>query len=491
MMSVPIELIPCAIYLLVALLLGILPGFFVARSVAGYVSGDRRLDTVLLYFVLGAAVFSSFAFLGGPGWAYSRGAAAFYIVAYGTLGMVPFYFLGPRARRIGTRLGFFTQAELIGHRFDSRALQVCFAFLSLVVFVPYLTLQIKGVGYILNVASHGLIAQWLGALIAYGVVTIYVLYSGMMGVGLTSVFMGLAMMIIGWLFGLYLPFKFYGGIEPMFQAIFNAHPALLTPPGLNGAGKPWDWWGYSSAVIVSVLGFCCWPHFFMRSMAAKDDRSIKLMVVMYPTIQIFLVPVLMIGFAAILKFSEVSPADTILPFMLRHAGLSPWLAGLACAGTLAASMHTGDAIMHAAGTVGIRDGVGVLYRGQLSDTLERRLIQILVLVITAVAYYFAVVSKVSLVALLLASYGAVAQIFPILIATFYWPRATRTGVLTALIGGIAVSSLFLVFPGWRPLPMHAGIYGLLVNVILLVSISLRTRPVSEEHLKPYLQPGWD
>ncbi|HET7921991.1 MAG TPA: sodium:solute symporter family protein, partial [Gammaproteobacteria bacterium] len=78
----PIELIPCLVYLGVALVLGMLPGLFVSRSVSGYVSGERGLDAVLLYFVLGAAVFSSFAFLGGPGWAYSRGAAAFYIVAY-------------------------------------------------------------------------------------------------------------------------------------------------------------------------------------------------------------------------------------------------------------------------------------------------------------------------------------------------------------------------------------------------------------------------
>ena len=86
----PVELIPCLAYLGIALLLGMLPGLFVTRSVAGYVAGDRTLSTVLLYFVLGAAVFSSFAFLGGPGWAYSRGAAAFYILVYGMFGMIPF-----------------------------------------------------------------------------------------------------------------------------------------------------------------------------------------------------------------------------------------------------------------------------------------------------------------------------------------------------------------------------------------------------------------
>ncbi|HEX2667455.1 MAG TPA: sodium:solute symporter family protein [Gammaproteobacteria bacterium] len=487
-----VELVPCLVYLGIALLLGMLPARFSSRSVAGYVAGDRSLNTVLLYFVLGAAVFSSFAFLGGPGWAYSRGAAAFYILSYGAFGMIPFYFLGPRARRIGARLGFFTQAEIIGHRFDSRALQVAVALLSIAALVPYLTLQIKGVGLILAVASHGALPEWAGALIAYGIVTVYVLYSGMLGVSWTSVFMGIAMMSIGWLFGLYLPWKFYGGVEGMFHALASGpHAAMLVPPGLTADGGAWDWWGYSSAIVVSVLGFCCWPHFFMRSMAAKDDRSLKLMVVMYPTMQVFMVPVLIIGFSAVLMFPGIQPADTVLPFMLQHAGLSPWLVGLASAGTLAASMHTGDAIMHAAATVGVRDGIVPLLGKPLDDKRERRLIQGLVLVITAVAYYYAMMSKASLVSLLLGSYGGVAQIFPVLIAAFYWPRATAAGVTAGLLTGIAVNMLFLLAPALKPVPLHEGIYGLLANVIVLVGVSLVTRPVDAERLKYYAEPGWD
>lgn len=486
-----VELIPCLAYLGVALLLGMLPARLSSRSVAGYVAGDRGLGTVLLYFVLGAAVFSSFAFLGGPGWAYSRGAAAFYILSYGAFGMIPFYFLGPRARRLGARLGFYTQAEIVGHRFESHVLQVTVALLSIAALVPYLTLQIKGVGFILSVASHGALPEWEGALLAYGIVTVYVLYSGMLGVSWTSVFMGIAMMTIGWLFGLYLPWKFYGGIGPMFHAIAAARPEMLTPPGLNGSGTAWDWWGYSSAIVVSVLGFCCWPHFFMRSMAAKDDRSIKLMVVMYPTMQVFMVPVLIIGLSAVLMFPGIQPADTVLPFMLQHAGLSPWLVGLASAGTLAASMHTGDAIMHAAGTVGVRDGIVPLLRRPLSDIMERRLIRLLILVITAVAFYFAVASQVSLVSLLLGSYGGVAQIFPVLIAAFYWPRATKYGVAAGLLTGIAVNMLLLLQPGLKPWPLHEGIYGLVANLIVLVGVSLMTEPASAERLKDYSEAGWD
>ena len=39
-------------------------------------AGDRTLGLVLMYFITGATIFSSFAFLGAPGWAYKKGAAA-------------------------------------------------------------------------------------------------------------------------------------------------------------------------------------------------------------------------------------------------------------------------------------------------------------------------------------------------------------------------------------------------------------------------------
>src|ERR1700749_265335 len=127
--------------------------------------------------------------------------------------------------------------------------------------------------------------------------------------------------------------------------------------------------------------------------------------------------------------------------MLQHAGLSPWLVGLASAGTLAASMHTGDASMHAAGTVGVRDGIVPLLKRPLSDVMERRLIRLFIVVITAVGCYFAVGLLVSL---LLGSYGGVAQIFPVLIAAFYWARATKYGAAAGLLTGIAVNMLFLL-----------------------------------------------
>lgn len=478
----------CGIYLLVTLAMGIIPGRNVSESVSGYVAGDRRMNLLLLYFVMGASIFSSFAFLGGPGWAYSRGAAAFYIIAYGATGMIPLYFFGPKVRRLGEKHGFVTQAEILEDRFNSQTLSVILALLSIVVFIPYLTLQMKGAGFIITTISEGYIPQWVGAGIAYLVVLIYVFYSGVMGVGWTNTFQGIFMMIIAWFLGLYLPDKLFGGVGEMFTQIANSDmSAMLTAPGLSAGGAPWDWWGFSSAVLISAIGFSVWPHFFMRAFAANSDRTMKLTIVLYPSFQLFLVPILIIGFSAVLAYPGVTPADTILPYILTQIDLPVVIVGLVCAGTLAASMSSGDAILHSAASVGVRDGlVKFLPERWRTDLSQRSLIRFLVIIISLIAYYFAVFSDVPIVNLLLGSYGGVAQIFPLVVGMFYWRRANGKGALAGLAGGVIVTVFFLLYPEWRPFPLHEGIYGLIANIILFVTVSLQTPPESESRINRYL-----
>ena len=481
-------LLVCGLYLLITLITGLLPGRTISKSIAGFVAGDRSMNVLVLYFVLGASVFSAFAFLGGPGWAYSRGAAALYIIAYGVIGMVPLYFIGPKTRRLGEELGFVTQAELLAHRYNSRGLSMLLALLTVVVMIPYLTLQMKGAGYILETISESRIPAWLGALITYSVVLIYVFGSGVMGIGWTNAFQGMFMMGIAWFLGLYLPHKLYGGIGPMFDQIGSASlQDMLTAPGLDGAGQPWDWWGFSSAVIVSALGLSMWPHLFMKSYAAKSDRALRLTVVLYPTFQLFLVPILLIGFAGVIAFPGVSPADTIVPHILTQEsiGLSGWVVGLVCAGTLAASMSTGDAIVHAAASIGIRDGVCQLRRVNWNDTQQRFWIRILVVVIGAISYYFAIGSDVEIVQLLLGSYGGVAQIFPLIFAAFYWPRGNGKGAFAGLIVGLLINTFFLQFPELKPFPMHEGIYGLIGNIVVFISVSFSTASEPLNTLRHY------
>jgi SSS family solute:Na+ symporter len=93
---------------------------------------------------------------------------------------------------------------------------------------------------------------------------------------------------------------------------------------------------------------------------------------------------------------------------------------------------------------------------------------------------------VSLVVLLLSSYGIIAQFTPPLISALYWKRATTAGVVSGLVAGSAVTLFFFFRSDLRPLDLHEGILGLLVHVPVLVMVSLMTRDPDPDRSEAFL-----
>ncbi len=471
-------------YLAVTLGVGVVAGRRASRSVQGFVAGDRDFGLLVMYFITGATVFSAFAFLGGPGWAYSRGAAAFYILTYGVLGMAPWYAMGPRAAALGRRFGFVTQAQLLVGRFPSRTLSALMALLTLAAFVPYVTIQMRGAGIVIEAVTDGAVPLAAGAALAYGIVLVYVLTSGVSAVGWTNTFQGVFMVGIAWALGIYLPNRLYGGVGPMFEQILADRPELLSLPGLDGGGEPWSWGAYSTAILASAIGLTMWPHLFMKAFTARSDATIRRTVILFPTFQLFLIPVFLIGFAGVMFPESPEQSDFILPFLILRSDLPALVVGLFCAGALSASMSTGDALLHGAASVAVQDGVQPFTK--LTDRAQRLLMRVLVVAVGAVAYLFALVERVSLVDLLLASYGIIAQFMPSLLSAMYWKRATTTGVIWGLVAGSAVSVFFFRFPELKPFGMHEGILGLVVHVPVLLIVSLLGKAQDPGHVDRYV-----
>jgi SSS family solute:Na+ symporter len=299
-------------YLALTLWVGLRAGRGTSSTVDGFVAGDRNFGFLVMYFVTGATVFSAFAFLGGPGWAYSRGAAAFYILSYGVLGMLPWYVIGPKVGAHRPPAGAGYPGPVPDRSLSLTRLSLLIAVISVAALIPYITLQMRGAGIVIEAVTEGQVPLWLGAAVAYGIVLIYVLVSGVAAVGWTNTLQGVFMIVIAWSLGLYLPFALYGGIGPMFEAILRERPELLELPGLTAAGEPWTWAGYSSAIVISAVGLTMWPHLFMKAFTARDERIIRRTVVWFPTFQLFLVPVFLIGFAGVL-FVENARAARLHP----------------------------------------------------------------------------------------------------------------------------------------------------------------------------------
>ena len=486
-------------YLLVALTVGLLAGRQGEGGVSDFVAGDRAFGPVLMYFVIGATIFSAYALLGTPQRIVTKGSDVAYVFAYGAVGLVPLYFFGPKVRRIGAAQGFVTQAEFVGARFESRAVTGVMGVATLVAFLPYVVIQLRGAGLVMEYATG--LPQWVGAGLVYGGVAAYVAFGGMRGVGWTNVLQGVAMLAVVWGLGLWIPIALYGGVAPMFDRVIEQHPEYLTLPGPGDQTSPTR---YTSEVLVSVLGFTMWPQIFMKCFTARSARLVQLSVVLYPTFLLFLLPLVFLGYTAVL---EGGPGDDSVLLWLADLpstrGLGGGLGSLASAGVvqaalafavLAASMSTGDALLHGGGSIFVRDVLVGAAGMELDEGTQTRVMRVMVLVLGSVGVgVLAVAGSTSVVDLLLLAYAVPIQFLPLVLAGLYWRRANRVGAIGGLCAGL--STVLLLFGAGRvapglagvlnPLGLEIGVVGVAVNVAAMVILSLVGPTHDDQHLSRF------
>ncbi|MCA9688845.1 MAG: sodium:solute symporter family protein [Nannocystaceae bacterium] len=478
-------------YLLVALGVGVLAGRRGDGGTGDFVAGERSFGPLVMYFVMGATVFSAFALLGTPQRVVSRGSDAFYVLAYGAVGFVPMFFFGGKVRRIGAREGYVTQAELVGSRYQSRRVTALMGAAAVVAFLPYLVIQLKGAGIVMHAAFGW--EPLYGAALVYAVVAAYTVIGGMRGVGWTNVIQGVVMIVVVWALGLWIPRALFGGVSEMFDRVIAEHPEHLVLPGPSS--RPTSALAYSSEIIVSALGFTMWPQVFMRCFTARSARLVQFSVVVYPTFLFFIVPLVLLGYAALLL--PGAPQDeTVLIWLVGHPALGGGAAVMAfvCFAVLAASMSTGDALLHGGGSIFVRDvlvgGLGL----PLSERGQTRAMRLSILVMGVVSLgLYALSDGISIVDLLLLAYALPIQFLPLVLLGLYWPRANRAAAEAGLGAGlVVVLALFAVHelaPAWyaviNPQDLEIGVPGVLVNLVVMITLSLTTAPMAKSHLRRF------
>jgi hypothetical protein len=106
-------------------------------------------------------------FLGGGGFAYGKGGPAYYILCYDSLAYVISYFMLPAIRRHALESRLFSQPDFFVDKYRSPTLGIIVSLVGIVALIPYLVLQFKGLGIIVEVAGYGAIpttlAVWIGA----------------------------------------------------------------------------------------------------------------------------------------------------------------------------------------------------------------------------------------------------------------------------------------------------------------------------------------
>jgi len=476
-------------YLVIVLLVGLRARHGQTSSLEGYVAGGRHMGLLVLFFILGAEVFSAFAFLGGPGWAYSKGAPALYIIAYLALAVIVWWLIAPLISRLGRQHGFLTQAEFLSACYPTprNVLGLVIGVISVLAMIPYLTIQIAGAGMLFEAATSGTIPFWLGSLLACGVVAAYVYASGLQGIGWTNLLQGAMMVVIAWALGLTTAEQFFGGVGDMFRQIQSEAPEYLTMPGVGGMG----WGAFSTAILVSALGCVMWPHIFMKFYSAKSERTLKRVFMLYPLYSYLLIPLLVIGFAGVILLKDTpldSPDKVLLTIVVELADLPAWVIGMALSGALAAAMSTAANLAHTSATILVRDVVQFSPRMRaLPEQKALSLTRYGVIAISLMAYLLALVNPGSLVSLLLGAYGIIVQLLPMLLGALFWRRSSQTAAFVGLSVG-AIITLLLQFGIDAPFNWHPGFCGLVVNFAIFITLSLKRKDASSRSPVESLTP---
>jgi SSS family solute:Na+ symporter len=475
-----------ALIVIAATILGVLCLGLLARrgrdmDLEQWTVGGRGFGTILVFVLMAGEIYTTFTFLGGSGYAYGHGGPVFYILSYGCLAYVISYWLLPAIWRYARQHRLIAQPDFFAHKYDSPALGLLVAVVGIVALIPYLVLQLKGLGIIVDAAAYGTIRPALAIWIGAAVVTVYVMVSGVRGSAWTSVVKDTLILAVVLFLGIYLPIHLYGGYNAMFSAIQAAKPEFLALPA-KGESVAW----FDSTVLLTALGFYMWPHSFGSLFTAKEERVFRRNAVMLPLYQLILLFVFFVGFAAILKVPGLKGPEIDLSLLrLSVQSFDPWFVGVIGAAGVLTALVPGSMILIAAATL-LANSIFRAIRPQTTDAAVSRLAKLLVPVVALVSVIFTLQGGTTIVALLLMGYSFVTQLFPTLIASLL-PRnpVTSEGAIAGICTGVAtvaatslthtsVASLFPMLPeALRDL--NIGIVALVLNLLALSAVSAVTR----------------
>ncbi|MFC1661218.1 sodium:solute symporter [Gemmatimonadota bacterium] len=464
------------LYLLITILLGVVANRRLSIDMEDFLLYGRKAGFVVLYLTVVATYHSAFAFLGSGGFFYTHGIGFWDAGTWTILVGAITYVLGSRIWALGKRFGYITPADMLADFYESEAVRVVTALVSVLFTILYIQVQAQGLGYILSVASGDRIPFKVGTLILLVVAAGYLVAGGLRAVYWTDVVQGIWMYLAVWIGALVLAFKLFGGPLELWREVAAQRPDLLALPGPQGFFTPGMWFGMG---IALSFGIVFQPHMMIRYFSAASGKTIKWLGATTPIYLMTLyIPAALVGLGGALVLPDLAIPDQVFPELLFRFAPA-WLTGVILAGATAAAMSTLDSILHSNMTVLTRDVYQRYVAPEASQAHYVWVGRVIVVGLLAVGYVLSVRTFEFLVTLVTLSGSGALQLMPAILGVCLPGRRlyTRVGVLSGIGVGLTVLYLTLVvFP--HPLGLHGAVWSVVANFGVTILVSRFTRPPS-------------
>ncbi len=463
--------------------LSVLIGLVVAlrvRNTADYAAAGHRMPLYVVTATVFATWFGSETVLGIPATFLKEGLHGVVADPFGSslcLILVGLFFARPLYRRKLLTIGDFYRRQY------GRTVEVLVTLCIVVSYLGWVAAQIKALGLVFNVVSHGAMSKALGMCVGAVTVMVYTLLGGMLSVAITDfiqmIIIMLGMVYIGW--DLSGP---AGGVGAVVQQA-AAQGKLSFWPSPH--------WGeviaFFTAWITMMLGSIPQQDVFQRVTSSNTESTARqasvlggVLYFLFAFIPMFLAySATRIDPALVNRYLEAD-SQLILPqLILTH---SPEFAQIMFFGALLSAIKSCASATLLAPSVTFAENIVRGFYPHMSDRQLLTAMRWIVFLFTLLVTLIALNSEASIFSMVENAYKItlVAAFVP-LAWGIYWKRATPWGGLASVLLGAGV---WLLGEGLAPdamMPPQLG--GLIASLLGMVGGSLfELRRKGVEHLQP-------
>lgn len=454
----------------------------VVSSARGYFIGGGT-GYFILFFTTAATWFSTWIYMGAPGSFYKNGVGWVAGASWQLFIMFLMGVFGTRFWRLSKDRGYVTPADLLDGYYQSQGLRRTISLGQLIFCFPYIMAQISGVGLAVQTLTGGVIPFWFGCVYAAAIVGLYVYFGGFKSQAWVDTMQGIMFTVILWVTVVVMIVQNGGGVAGLFLGVERAGNNLLQY--VTGEGY-WTWKMYLSFFLIQAIGGYFAPYVWQRSYAAKNGKTILKISGTLGLFYVFaiMLPVMLVGFGGVALGVESANADNIMVATMTQ--YAPYVAIFVVVGILAAGMSTISSILVTASSLITMDWYAAS-RPDAEPEKVAKVSRISVLVLLVMALILAMTNFQGIVLLVNTALAGFMQVVFAAFGALFWKRATKWGAGIGFVAGI-IAVLILTATGTNLLGFAPGFWGLVINGILFVVVSLCTKPVSAGHRADFLAP---
>ena len=438
----------------------------------------RRLGTWLVFFLVGADLYTAYTFVAIPSGVFAKGSLYFYAVPYVAITFGVALAFAPRLWVVAKEKGYVTGSDFVRARFDSKTLSTVVALTGIVALLPYIALQIVGMQAVLatiltsaNLASQS--TEEIALVIAFVILAAFTFTSGLRGATLTAVFKD----ILIWLTVIAVIAAILYQIGGNFGAAFATAKANYVT--LPGSLVP----GYMTLVLGSALALYLYPHAVNGVLSAESAHKLRLSTSLLPLYGVGLAFLALMGvlvysvpsaMSFLGKFPAASQGIYVVPSLIITV-LPGWLAGICLLGIFIGGLVPA-AIMAIAQANLLARNIVKEYRPSTTSVGEARISKwaSVVFKFVALGFVFAVPSTYA-VQLQLLGGVLILQLLPSLFLGLYtkWfkSRALIFGLVVGILAGVYMA---LQANNFGPLTtsLYASPFGSLYIAVIALGLNL-------------------